>query len=147
MNFYNLYQEFNGYKATSEYNDMHIQKAIQMHEGDGLPGFPSVDVFIYLINPQLEKLRDPAVELIQDTYGQLEAMAHGIVEKIFQRFPTMIPEIMEIIIRVISKEREYARKIVESIIDSEQNYLFTNDQEYKDNRSEIVRGETEVPGG
>jgi hypothetical protein len=59
----------------------------------------------------------------------------------------MIPEIMEIIIRVISKEREYARKIVESIIDSEQNYLFTNDQEYKDNRSEIVRGETEVPGG
>lgn len=64
MNFYNLYQEYNGYKATSEYNDMHIQKAIQMHEGDGLPGFPSVDVFIYLINPQLEKLRDPALELI-----------------------------------------------------------------------------------
>ncbi len=83
MNFYNLYQEFHGYKATSEYNDMHIQKAIQMHEGDGLPGFPSVDVFIYLINPQLEKLRDPAVELIQDTYGQLEAMAASIVEKIF----------------------------------------------------------------
>ena len=28
MNFYNLYQEYSGYKATSEYNDMHIQKAI-----------------------------------------------------------------------------------------------------------------------
>lgn len=62
---------------------MHIQKAIQMHEGDGLPGFPSVDVFIYLINPQLEKLRDPALELIQDTYQQLESIAAGIVEKIF----------------------------------------------------------------
>jgi hypothetical protein len=68
MNFYNLYQEFEGYRATSEYNDMYMQKAIQMHEGDGLPGFPSVDVFIYLINPQLEKLRDPALELIQDSY-------------------------------------------------------------------------------
>ena len=68
MNFFNLYSEFNGYRATQDYNDMHIQKAIQMHEGDGLPGFPSVDVFIYLINPQLEKLRDPALELIQDTY-------------------------------------------------------------------------------
>lgn len=64
MNFFNLYSEFNNYRATTEYNDMHIQKAIQMHEGDGLPGFPSVDVFIYLINPQLEKLRDPALELI-----------------------------------------------------------------------------------
>lgn len=46
-------------------------------------------------------------------------MAHGIVEKIFQRFPMMIGEIMEIIIKVISAEREYARKIVEAIIDSE----------------------------
>lgn len=54
-----------------------------MHEGDGLPGFPSVDVFIYLINPQLEKLRDPALELIQDTYQQLESICAGIIEKIF----------------------------------------------------------------
>jgi vacuolar protein sorting-associated protein 1 len=28
MSFYNLYSEFEGYKACSEYNDMHIQKAI-----------------------------------------------------------------------------------------------------------------------
>jgi hypothetical protein len=54
-----------------------------MHEGDGLPGFPSVDVFIYLVTPQLEKLRDPALELIQDSYSQLEQIAHAIVHKIF----------------------------------------------------------------
>jgi len=98
-----------------------------MHEGDGLPGFPSVDVFIYLVTPQLEKLRDPALELIQDSYSQLEQIAHGIVDKIFQRFPTMIPEIMDIIIKVLNIEREKTREIVEAIIDSEQNYLFTND--------------------
>ena len=39
-----------------------------MHEGDSIPGFPSVDVFYYLIQPQLEKLREPAFELIQDIY-------------------------------------------------------------------------------
>lgn len=72
MNYYNLYSEFTGMRATQEYNDMHIQKAIQMHEGDGLPGFPSLDVFVYLINPQLDKLKDPALELIQDTYSMLE---------------------------------------------------------------------------
>ena len=138
MSFYNLYQEFDGYQACSEYDDMHIQKAIQMHEGDGLPGFPSVDVFIYLITPQLDKLRDPALELIQDTYSQLEQMAAGIVDKIFQRFPTMIPEIMDIILKCLNKERDHAREVVESIIDSEQNYLFTNDRDYKDNRSDIV---------
>jgi len=51
----------------------------------------------------------------------------------------MIPEIMDIIIRVLSNERDRAREVVEAIIDSEQNYLFTNDRDYKDNRSEIVQ--------
>jgi len=72
-------------------------------------------------------------------------IAHSIVDKIFQRFPTMIPEIMEIIVKVLSTEREHAREIVEALIDSEQNYLFTNDQNYKDNRTDIVTNEK--PGG
>ena len=102
MGFYGLYQEFEGYRATSEYNDVYMQKAIQMHEGDGLPGFPSVDVFIFLITPQLEKLRDPALELVQDTYAQLEFICSNIIDKLFQRFPAMIPEIMEIIVKTLS---------------------------------------------
>lgn len=53
----------------------------------------------------------------------------------------MIPEVMEIIVRVLSKERDHAREIVEAIIDSEQNYLFTNDNDYKDNNSDIVTEE------
>jgi vacuolar protein sorting-associated protein 1 len=72
-----------------------------MHEGDGLPGFPSVDVFIFLITPQLEKLREPAYELISDSYGQLEVICTTIVDKIFQRFPTMVPVIMEIILKCL----------------------------------------------
>jgi hypothetical protein len=43
-----------------------------MHEGVSMPGFPSVDVLIYLLTPQIDKLRDPALELIQDVYTQLE---------------------------------------------------------------------------
>jgi hypothetical protein len=46
-----------------------------LHEGDTIPGFPSVDVFIYLIQPQLEKLREPALDLLQDVYSMLEQMA------------------------------------------------------------------------
>lgn len=54
------------------------------------------------------------------------------------RVPTIIPEIMDIIVKVLSKDRDHARDLVESIIDAEQNYLFTNDQEYKESRSDIV---------
>lgn len=117
-----------------------------MHEGDGLPGFPSVDVFIYLITPQLDKLRDPALELIQETYSMLEQMASGIVNKIFQRFPTMIPEVMEVIIKALSNEREKTREVVEAIIDAE-SFFFTNDNNYKENRSDIVTADSQGMGG
>ena len=49
-------------------NDIDIERAIMLHEGDSIPGFPSVDVFIYLIQPQLDKLKDPALDLIQDVF-------------------------------------------------------------------------------
>jgi serine/threonine protein phosphatase PrpC len=50
----------------------------------------------------------------------------------------MIPEIMDIIVKCITREKDHAREIVEAIIDSEQNYLFTNDLDYKDNKTSIL---------
>ena len=50
----------------------------------------------------------------------------------------MIPEVMDIITSVLQGEREKTRNIVEAIIDSEQNYLFTNDMDYLQNRTDIV---------
>lgn len=47
--FYSLYGEYENFNATQEYSDMAIERAIAMHEGDSIPGFPSVDVFHYLI--------------------------------------------------------------------------------------------------
>lgn len=111
-----------------------------LHEGDTIPGFPSVDVFVYLIQPQLEKLREPALDLLQDIYHILEQIASGIVEKIFSRFPAMIPDVMDIIVQVLQRERDKCRELVESIIDAEQNYLFTNDADYLSNRTDIVPG-------
>lgn len=72
MGFYKLYAELEQVKATQEYTDMMIERAIAMHEGDSIPGFPSVDVFYYLVQPQLEKLREPAIDCLNDVYTQLE---------------------------------------------------------------------------
>lgn len=52
------------YKATIEYKDKDIEKAIILHQGDSIPGFPSIDAFLYLIQPQLEKLKDPALDAL-----------------------------------------------------------------------------------
>lgn len=45
---------------------------------------------------------------------------------------------MDVIVKCISKERDHARDVVEALLDSEQNYLFTNDRNYKEMRTAIV---------
>jgi len=39
----------------------------------------------------------------------------------------MIPEVMDIITKVLQRERDNSREIVEALIESEMNYHFTND--------------------
>jgi hypothetical protein len=62
----------------------------------------------------------------------LDQIASGIVNRIFNRFPAVQSEIMDIVTKVLQKEREKARTIVEALIDSEMNYLFTNNRDFKD---------------
>lgn len=45
---------------------------------------------------------------------------------------------MDIISRVLHAERDHARTIVEAIIDSEQSYLFTNNNDYRNNKSSVL---------
>ena len=67
----------------------------------------------------MEKLREPAIECLDDVYHLLENLASDTVNRIFQRFPTLIPEIMDIIVTSLQAERDKTREVVESIIDSE----------------------------
>lgn len=98
MGFYKLYGDLENLKATQEYTDMMIERAIAMHEGDSIPGFPSVDVFYYLVQPQLEKLREPALDCLNDVYTQLETLSSQIIDRVFLRFPTLRPVVMDHII-------------------------------------------------
>ena len=51
MQMFKLYKEYDNFNVTQEYSDMAIERAIVMHEGDSIPGFPSVDLLIYLLQP------------------------------------------------------------------------------------------------
>ena len=48
---------------------------------------------------------------------------------------------MDIVTKVLQKEREKARTIVEALIDSEMNYLFTNNRDFKDNSAIMMPGQ------
>lgn len=67
----------------------------------------------------MEKLREPALELISDIYAQLEYIGSTIVDRIFMRFPAARGVVMEYICEIIGAERDHAREIVEAVIDAE----------------------------
>ena len=106
--------------------------------GDTLPGFPSIDAFMYLLQPQLEKLKDPVMDCVTEVHMFLEQLAHVLIERIFYRFPSMINEIQDIVSQFMNSEKERTSELVEAIIFSEESYIFTNDQQYLEQRSNFI---------
>lgn len=138
--YYNLLKEYAGsdYKVTKNYDDEYIRQAILLHEGVNMPGFPSAEVFVSLIRPEIEQLKVPALDLLNDVYNYLEELASSIQAFTFIRFPEFGAEIMEKIIEIMQEERERTRNLVESILNSEESYMFTNDPEYLNTRTDII---------
>jgi hypothetical protein len=59
-------------------------------------------VFIYLIQPALEKLKEPVLECVGEVYTFLEGLSNKIIERVFYRFPSLVPEIQEVATSVIT---------------------------------------------
>ena len=68
----------------------------------------------------------------------LESLAEQTANKVFIRFPSMIGEVLEVVSTVLQRERDKAKRVAEALIESEQGYLFTNDNDYITNRTDII---------
>jgi hypothetical protein len=69
-----------------------------MYQGNSIPGFPSMDAFLYLITPKLELLKKPAYELLDKVNEKLEKLVKIAAKKLFNRFPTLEAEISQVVI-------------------------------------------------
>ena len=134
-----LLNEFtNDFKATAGYTDDNINYALTIHEGDSIPGFPSVDAFTYLLKPQLEKLKEPIEECFSEVYQYIDYLSGKILEKTFARFPQIINDMGDFINNFLIQEKDKTKYLVDSIVDMEINYLFTNDYEYLNNFTTFI---------
>ena len=134
-----LLEEFTGdYKATARYTDENINFALTIHEGDSIPGFPSVDAFTYLLRPQLEKLKDPIEECFQEVFQYIDFLSGKILEKVFTRFPQAVNDISDLVSNYLIEERDKTKYLLDSVVDMEINYLFTNDYDYLNNFTTFI---------
>jgi hypothetical protein len=65
--------------VTSNYKDKDIERAITLHQGDSIPGFPSFDSFLYLIIPKIRDLFDPAFETINEIHSYMEKLSSTLL--------------------------------------------------------------------
>ena len=129
--FKNLLDDYTGdYRATADYTDASIDYALQLHSGDSIPGFTSVDAFYYLLKPKLEQLKEPVYDCFSNFYSYLEMLSTKILEKVFSRYPKIISTVSEFVNKFLVEEKEKAKNLIDSIIDMDINYLFTNDADY-----------------
>ena len=127
--FADLYEEFSDkeYRVAKDYSDEYIRNAIDVYQGESIPGFHSFDSFLYLIHPKLDMLKQPVFSLLDDCKNILENRGGEIIDRIFKKFHTLHSEIKETFNRVLVSFKNKARKILENLLKNEENYLFTND--------------------
>lgn len=137
--FKDLLADFTGdYRATKSYSDEDISYALTIHEGDSIPGFPSVDAFFYLLKPELEKFRDPIFDCLYDTYNYMEMLSQKILDRTFFKFPVIVFTVKELVNEFLQEQKDKCKYILESLVDMHINYLFTNDYEYLNNYTTFI---------
>ena len=116
------------------------KKLLEEFTGDykATAGFPSVDAFIYLLRPQLEKLKDPIEECFNEVFQYIDFLSGKILEKTFTRFPQAVNDMSDLVSNYLIEERDKTKYIIDSMVDMEINYLFTNDYEYLNNFTTFI---------
>ena len=96
MLFHDIYKDMSepSYKASANLRDSDINMAIEMHQGDSIPGFPSVYAFMYLLSGPMSKLKEPAFQCLDEVFEHLRLIAATIVQNLFVRFPSVSDDII-----------------------------------------------------
>jgi dynamin 1-like protein len=129
--FNNLYKNYlQSFRASQNYRDSEIEKIVGMYSGNTLPGFVSVDCFIALLSPILEKLRKPALDLLEKVYAILKTIGSGIINEIFKKSQYLKDIVQRLFSEVMEECREKSEDMINKFMDCETRVIFTKDPEY-----------------
>ncbi|KAH8582171.1 dynamin-related DRPB, partial [Cryptosporidium sp. chipmunk genotype I] len=141
--FNELLDEYTENDVTSELTDYDIDAAIRMHEGDSMPGFPSPDMFEYLILPHLRKIQAPVMECLDKVTSALENVSQRVAHKVFSRFPKLSDQILDRSQEILLQEKENTKTILEQLVEAETGYLFTNDSKYLTEHGSVINNNSQ----
>lgn len=115
------------FRASADLKDEHIERAIETYQAASMPGFSSIDSFLALINPKLESLKDPIFQVLEECKVILETKGFEQLDQVFKKFPKLLAEVKDSFSKFLYQEKTITRRILENLVKSEENYLYTND--------------------
>lgn len=96
-----------------------------------IPGFPSIDAFLALLNPLLKKLQNPAYSANNRVHEIMEHEATKIINEVMiKKFPEFNSRFNDLVRRVLEKHRKELQNYLNMLLDAEISYLYTNDITY-----------------
>ena len=100
-----IYQEQYDQPATEDITDKDIDKAMINFPGDStIPGFPSIDAFLALLNPLLKKLQTPAYDINNKVHELMENEALNIIGEVLStKYPQFNTRFKDLIKRILDK--------------------------------------------
>lgn len=129
--FNNLYKNYlQSFRASQNYRDSEIEKIVGMYSGNTLPGFVSIDCFIALLSPLLDKLRKPALDLLEKVYAILKIVGSSIINDIFKKSQYLKEVVQRLFNEVLEECREKSEDMINKFMDCETRVIFTKDPEY-----------------
>lgn len=126
------------FRVTADLRDEDIERAIKNHQGDSIPGFPSIHAFLYLLAPRLAKLKEPALDLLHNVYTELRKVSGELIAEVAKKAPGVMDEMINEADHFLLGLKNRAEEIILANIDSEINYIFTNDEHYLENRTKLI---------
>ena len=118
------------YDFISKYKNEQINDIINKHEGHSIPGFPSLNAFLDLIEPEFKKLKKPIDECFESIYQYLTFLSKKILDKVFHNFPRELNYLSEIINNYLNNQKNKTKYLIDSVFSMETSYIFTNDKEF-----------------
>ena len=118
--FEELYEDesSSNYRVTKDLSDADIERAIKNHQGDSIPGFPSIHAFLYLLSPKLQKLKEPALDLLNNVYTELRKLSGELITEIAKKAPSIMDEMINLTDAFLLELKNKAETIILANIDS-----------------------------
>lgn len=126
--FNDLFKEYLcNYKASKEYSNSQMQKILDMYMGNTMPGYVSIDCFMALVCPLMEKLRPLAEDLLDQVYQILKQIGIYYLQTIFSNKESLKEALQELYVDLLTNSKDNCLNLMTSFMDCQTKTIFTKD--------------------